>query len=153
MHKLLIGTLSTYFHSLTSMEDLCQARTGSRGGRIRRIFNCLGRCGISPFSSSHRWFTAQDGATLPFTLAYSPFFIAIEETFSSFPGMDQACRKILSHLNCKRGHEASLFRIHFCDIYIQSHFSIGVHFFKTLRTFLFADMQLSTTVNLTSKMH
>ncbi len=92
-------------------------------------------------SSTHRWFTAHPRMVSLFFPPYSPFLNPIEEFFSSWslwpqstwsdvslwcnewwmsghsrlPGMDQACKKILSQVYCKRGHKVWYMNVNMCS--------------------------------------
>ncbi len=57
------------------------ARWGKGVGEAKSTTFCnwMGWCGISPFSSSHRWFTAHARTVSFFPPPYSPFLSPIEE--------------------------------------------------------------------------
>ncbi len=82
-HQLGCTTLSILFYSLmTSMKDLGEER-GAGEAEFRTFCDSMGRCGISLFSSSHRWFTAHPRMVSLFLPPYSPFLKPIEGLFSS----------------------------------------------------------------------
>ncbi len=121
----------TIFIPWWPLSETC-ARWGKGAGEAesRRFCNCSGRCGVSLFSSSRRWFTAHPRMVSLFLPPFSPFFNTVEEFFSSWslwppstwsdvplgcnecwmsghicrrlPGMDRAYKNILSQVYCKR---------------------------------------------------